>query len=245
MPRYIMLHLAACCLFYVAGRALAAATPPEIALANPERVLALMEERWRQQLDVLASYEARRRYRAEHPRLSHPASMLVEERYAAAPASRTFTVLERRAPAFINRLLFAPLLEAEVAAARDHERAAVDISRSNYQFTFQRYDPASNAYIFLAEPRTTHPRLFRGLIWVDASDFAVTRIEGTPAQRPSLWVRENRFVHEFGKFGDFWLPIRHRSEAQLRMFGTATLEIIYSDYHWRERQETNPERKTS
>ena len=109
-------------------------------------------------------------------------------------------------------------------------RPHVDITRANYSFSFVRYDQPNSAYVFRVEPRTDQEFLFRGFIWVDARDYAVKRIEGSPARKPSVWVKESRFVHEFANFDGFWLPVHHRSEAGLRMFGTATLEIKYSNY---------------
>ena len=109
----------------------------------------------------------------------------------------------------------------------------VDITRTNYSFSWVRYDHPSSAYVFRVEPRTTQQYLFRGLIWIDDTDYAVKRIEGSPAQKPSAWVKESHFVHEFANFDGFWLPVHHRSEASLRMFGTATLEVRYFSYKLR------------
>jgi hypothetical protein len=49
-------------------------------------------------------------------------------------------------------------------------------------------------------------------------------------------VKSTEFAHEYDVFGGFWLPVRHRSKAQLRLFGASTLEIEYGGYHWSERE---------
>lgn len=67
---------------------------------------------------------------------------------------------------------------------------------------------------------------------MNEGDFAVSRIEGEPVKLHSIFVRRTHFVHEFAKFGDFWFPVRHVSEADLFLFGRATLEISYSNYQW-------------
>lgn len=50
------------------------------------------------------------------------------------------------------------------------------------------------------------------------------------------------FIHEYREFGGFWLPVRHHSQAQLRLFGTSTLDVDYQDYEWapREREGSCP-----
>jgi len=103
-----------------------------------------------------------------------------------------------------------------------------------------RYDPAARAYIFAVAPRSPNPYLLRGKIWINDQDFAVERIEGEPVRRHSVFVRQTRFVHEFARFGEFWFPVRHHSETDLRLFGRAVLDIRYFDYHWEMQKEAQP-----
>ncbi|MBI4463066.1 MAG: hypothetical protein HY647_00030 [Acidobacteria bacterium] len=224
--------------------ALCVKTPPARAgtsspLLSPEKVLTRMEERLEQQYTVLESYQARRRYSASHPLLGDSVYLLVKEHYRS-PDEKDFQVLESGGPAAIQKRLFSRLLEAELDTAPEVARQAVDICRRNYRFTFQKYDAAAGAYVFHVEPRTSNPYLLRGKIWVNAEDFGVQRIEGEPAQRHSSLVRQTHFVHDFARFGPFWFPVRHHSEAELFLFGHATLEITYYDYNWSPRQEVLP-----
>jgi hypothetical protein len=123
-------------------------------------------------------------------------------------------------------------MEAEQLNDVEPARNAVDIKRQNYRFSFIRFDPAAQAYVFQVEPRTSNRYLFRGLIWIDQHDYAVQRIEGEPAQSPSAFVRRTRFVHEFQKSGSQWIQARHRSEVELMVPGRAVMGIDYSDYVW-------------
>ena len=202
----------------------------------PEEVVARMERRFERQFRAIGSYEGRRKYVAAHPLLKRSSVWLVEERFQA-PEGKELKVVERDSSAIVERQLFSRLLEVERETARGEARLAVELCRRNYRFTFQKYDKAAGAYVFAVEPRTSNPYLLRGTIWINAQDFAVTRIEGEPAKSHSFWVKRSHFVHEFARFGEFWLPVRHRSEAELRIFGQATLEIDYFDYRWQPRQQ--------
>jgi hypothetical protein len=44
-------------------------------------------------------------------------------------------------------------------------------------------------------------------------------------------VKRSHFVHEYGKIGNFWLPVSTRSESELRLFGRSQLAIDYFDYN--------------
>ena len=233
MQRFILSTMSALLLAgMVSQTSRAASAPSTIA---PEEVVARMERRFASQLQALDAYQDKRRYVAEHAMLSQPAFWIVEEDFRA-PEQKELKVLDRSGPAFLERQLFSRLLSAELETARGPARLATELCRRNYRFTFREYDAARGAYVFDAEPLTASPYLLRGRVWVSDADYGVMRIEGAPAQRQSFWVRQSRFVHEFARFGEFWFPVRNRSEAELRMFGRATLEINYYDYRWQTRE---------
>jgi len=59
----------------------------------------------------------------------------------------------------------------------------------NYTFQLLDYQKtdAGEFYALDAQPRTKNKFLFQGRIWVDAKDFAVTRVESQPAVNSSWW----------------------------------------------------------
>jgi hypothetical protein len=190
-----------------------------------------MEKRFLQQVEMLRSYQGRRRYAVTHRLLSEPTYWLVEEKFSA-PGEKSFVVVERGGSGAVQDRVFEPLLKVERETAREKIRPLVDLARENYDFKFLRYDEKAGAYVFQASPRGPSQYLLRGTIWVNAEDFGVQRIEGEPEKKPSMLVRSVRFVHEFARFGEFWFPVRHRSVTELHLFGRATLEIDYYNYRW-------------
>ena len=198
---------------------------------KPEEVIIKLEERNAQRQDALRSYVSQRRYSAANPRLRREGYAVVEMRYQS-PDTKAYRVVESGGSRSIRTRVFEPLLKAELESSTPAGRAATDISRSNFRFTFVRYDEAAHAYVFDAEPLTSNKYLFRGRIWIDAGDFAIQRIEGEPAQRPSFWVKKTHFVREYRKFDDFWFPVRHRTHVELRLLGPSTMDIDYFDYQW-------------
>ncbi len=78
--------------------------------------------------------------------------------------------------------------------------------------------------------RSKSKYVYRGKVWVDATDFAVTRIDAEPAQNPSFWTKKNEVHHEYMKVQNFWLPRRNESISYIRLGGRATLTIDYSNY---------------
>jgi MoaA/NifB/PqqE/SkfB family radical SAM enzyme len=203
-------------------------------LAEPQEVIVRMEQCNARRADALRSYLSRRRYSACSTFLHRNAYLVVEARYDALEG-KEFRVIERGGSQSVARRVFLPMLETERLNSRSPWREAVEISRRNYMFIYEGYDPEAQAYILRADPKTHGKYLLRGRIWVNAEDFAIQRIEGEPAQRPSFWVRRTRFVHQYAKFGSFWLPVSNRTEVELRVFGRASMGIDYFDYDWQPR----------
>ena len=210
-----------------------AQTPP----LEPEAVVARMEESNARRAGALQSYVSKRRYSASSSFLRRAATVVVEASFTA-PDEKQFRVLERNGSKAVERRVFVPLMDTEKANARLPARSGVDISRRNYSFSYEGFDEGARAYTFRVDPRTSNKYLFRGRVWVNADDFAIQRIEGEPAQRPSFWVHKTSFVHEYAKFGDFWFPVQNRTEVELRLFGRSWMQIDYGDYDWQPREAT-------
>jgi hypothetical protein len=85
-------------------------------------------------------------------------------------------------------------------------------------------------YILDVKPKTKGEFLYRGRIWVEAEDFAVTRLEAQPAKNPSFWTKHSKIDEVYLKVGDFWLPARNHSVTSIRFGGSAVLTIQYQDY---------------
>ncbi len=212
---------------FLSGQHLAAPLPPE-------QVLERMEQSNVSRNRTIASYRGLRRYEAANPRLGKQASVLAEVR-SDAPGHWDSTIIARSGSGAVQRMVIRPLLAAERATALNRTRENVDICRRNYAFTFLRYDGNIEAYVFEARPLHQSKYLFRGAVWIDSENFGIRRIEGEPARSPSFWVKRTSFVHDYAQFGPFWFPHRHRSAAQLRLFGASTLTIEYLEHEWRTR----------
>ena len=85
-------------------------------------------------------------------------------------------------------------------------------------------------YVLAIAPKTHNKYLVEGRIWVDADEYAITRIEGKPAKNPSFWIKSVHFVHNYQKNGPFWLPVSDRSVSDARILGATELTIEYFDY---------------
>ncbi len=160
------------------------------------------------------------------------AHMQVKASYTA-PGTKQFTVVSESGSSLIRKHVLHKLLESELEAASDAaNRDAVALTTANYRFFLLGCEPGESRplYVMRVEPLHETKFLYRGTIWIDSKDFAVTRIEAEPAKNPSYWTIRSQIRHQYEKIGEFYLPALNRTVTDVRFGGKALLTIQYSDY---------------
>jgi|SRR4029077_238888 len=160
------------------------------------------------------------------------AEMTVEATYNS-PSSKEFTIVSKSGSKLVQDRVFKKLMDSEKEAALPAISARSQLNRANYSFELVRYEPSplgGGQYVLQVDPKVRNTYVYRGKIWVDGVDFAVTRIEAEPAQNPSFWTKKSEIHHEYKKVEGFWLPARNESVSSIRLGGRATLTIEYKNY---------------
>ena len=203
------------------------------ASAEPDlpAILEKMAAHNRMRQRVLATYSVDREYEIENKRVKKKATLTATMIYIA-PDEKIFETTSFSGSGFLRKAVLNRLMETERQNAQGEFRVNSAISPDNYAFAFVRQEMCDDRlmYVLRATPRKKNDILFEGLIWVDAEDFAVTRVEGRPAKNPSFWIKKVNFAHQYAKFGDFWFPVKNTSVTSVRIFGSTTAEITYKNY---------------
>ena len=197
-----------------------------------EKVIQRVVEMNEVRAKALESYSSVRSYHLECHCLSHKkADMTVRANYQA-PNKKEFTIVSQSGSGTVRERVFQKLLDAEQESMRAENQQRSAITPENYTFQLSDYQKTDTDefYVLDAQPRSKNKFLFRGRIWVNAKDFAITRVEGEPAVNPSWWTVRTDFKRRYQKIGDFWLPESNESETKVRVLGTAVLRIEYRNY---------------
>ena len=224
-------------LFPILLIALLASTPaawPQGEAASPtltaEQVVQHLMEKNRERANGLQHYIGARTYHLEYHGFpaSAEATMQVEVNFDA-PSSKHFTIVSATGSKLIQNKVFHRLLESEEQAGDSDNRKHTELGPDNYNFTLAGSEGAN--YVLNVEPKVESKFLYRGKIWVDAHDFAVTRIEAQPARNPSFWTTKSIIHHTYQKVdNNFYLPKENQTVTSVRLGGTATLTIEYQSY---------------
>jgi len=197
-----------------------------------DEIVSRMEQKNRERIASLRKFEGKRIYRMQYRGFFgvRDAEMVVSVK--ASPSEKEFTVESQSGSKFIVDHIFKKLLDGEREATTDENRQRTELSANNYTFTLAALDASSDGadYVLNVIPKTDEKFLYRGKIWVDSKDFAVTRIEAEPAENPSMWIKSTEINHKYEKVDDFWLPAENRTDSSIRFGGHALLSIEYKDY---------------
>lgn len=151
---------------------------------------------------------------------------------ASASGQKKLTIVsENGSRLLINRVL-RKLVDSETEANEPGNRKDLALTPDNYDFALIGTEVVDgrNCFVLRVIPKKKSKFLYDGKIWVDARDFAVTRISAKPAKNPSFWISSVEVEHRYAKHGDMWLPETNRSRSKIRFGGSAVLAIDYRDY---------------
>ncbi len=184
----------------------------------------------------LHAYEGKRSYHLVYNGFpnTREAEMEVLAHYQA-PESKSFDVVSENGSKVLKNKVLMKLLEAEREAANPQNQRETALTMENYSFTLLGSRPSAygGCYRLAVEPKRNNKLLYRGEVCVNAADFAVESIDAEPAKNPSFWIKKTRIEHRYQKIGEFWVPASNKSVTNVRLGGTAKLDIVYSGYELR------------
>ena len=181
--------------------------------------------------EALRSYQSVREYHLTLDGLVHWRAEMVAKMVYRWPDQKSFQIVSESGQAVMRNRVFRAAMDAEKEGLREGNRERSALTPDNYTFALERVEGSPPAfYVLKATPKTHNKFLVKGLLWIDAKDFAVARAECEPSQRPSWWTKKNEITYTYQKIGDFWLPSHLQSVTEVRLFGHSVLSIDYRDY---------------
>ena len=190
---------------------------------------------------VLRHYQGCRLYMVDYTGFpsSQTAELVVDMKYHA-PAGKQFRVVRETGSWLLLNKVLKELLVSEKEASDEQHRNSSGLTPENYDFQLVGSDVTSGRpqFVLQVKPRSQGKFLYKGKVWVDATDYAVSRVVGEPAKNPSFWISHTEIEQNYKKIGEFWLPERNVSVTKVRLGGAAKLRIQYLSYRVGTAEET-------
>jgi hypothetical protein len=196
-----------------------------------DEIVAKMLERNRLRNEQLRGYSVVRTYDIRNPEGKLAAQAVVRVDYRA-PDKKTFNKTAEKGSGIVRHLVFDRLMqsESETSSGREHHDSA--ITTANYTFTLSGEEDVGPYHCFVLEasPKRKEKYLFEGKIWIDTADFAIAKIAGHPAKKPSFWINRADFVRQYQRIDGFWLPWRDETSVEVKMYGRRAFTVDHQQY---------------
>ena len=194
-------------------------------------IIAKMLERNRLRNEQLQRYSAVRTYEIRNLEGKLAAQAVVHVDYEA-PDKKTFNKTYEKGSTIVRHLVFDRLIqsESETSSGRKHHDSA--ITTANYTFTLTGEEDIGpyRCFILDATPKRKDKYLFEGKVWIDVEDFAVVKIAGHPAKKPSFWINRADFVRQYQKIDGFWFPLRDETSVEVKIYGRRVFTVDHKEY---------------
>jgi hypothetical protein len=196
-----------------------------------DAIIAKVLDRNRVRGERLRRYSAVRTYQIKDSDGKLAAQAVVRVGYEA-PDKKTFDKISEEGSAIVRHMVFDRLLQSEGESTSGPEQHDSAITTANYSFVMAGQEDIGpyHCFVFDTIPKRKDNYLFEGRIWVDAQDFAIVKIAGRPAKKPSSWISSAEFVREYQKIDGFWLPYRDETSVQVKMYGLKIFTVDHQQY---------------
>ena len=167
-------------------------------------------------------YEVTREYKVFRGYDTQSTSEILAQIDFVPPDVKTYKILQTKGNSTGDRMV-REILNSEIEPSTTNRSS--EITRANYDFVLLRKQNFGIVpeYVLRIFPKRKDKHLLRGQISVDATTFRIRRIEGVPANSPSLWLKDIHIALQFAQLGDMWIPVTFDGIATIRLLGQYTL----------------------
>lgn len=182
-------------------------------------------------LGALETYTVMRRYELTNHRFKKTASIVARMTYHH-PGDKEFEVVSEEGSRIIRDRILKRVMDTESEASHGSNRTLARIDETNYDLSVAGIEQEDGRTLFVLSltPKSKSPYLIRGRAWIDAQEYAVVRLEGTPAKKPSRFAGSPLIRQSYVKRGQFWVPERNLSVTDAPIFGKTDLLIESTGY---------------
>ena len=180
----------------------------------------------------LPGYTVTERYSIFRNGSNQPAATAVVNTVYRRGQGKTYTVVSRTGSSFLQKYLIDRIIAEQTGLSKGDERRNALITSANYTMQFEHEESFAgrDCLVLKLIPRKKSPYLMDGEIWVDAHNYHLVQVKGSPSAAPSIWVGTPEIQRNYQELDGFALAKTSRSESKRPVIGTTVIEIDYDDY---------------
>jgi hypothetical protein len=213
------------------GAAAVTAQQPDSAL-----VIQQVDAAVKARVDGIAGYTVTEHYAVYRGSdTTHPAAEMTVKTDYRKETGKSYTILSESGSGFIRTHVLGAILDQEKQINLPGNREHSWLTSANYQMQLkagggQQLD--GRACVALAiSPRHKATNMIKGMLWVDAKDGSIVRIEGTATQSPSIFTGPAQVARQYVNMNGFAMATQARAVSDSFLLGRTIVTIDYRDYH--------------
>jgi hypothetical protein len=182
---------------------------------------------------AIARYTVQEQYNLYRNGASEPTAQETVQTVYTYAAGKQYTTIAQGGSSLFRSAVIDKLLAEEKDVNIVANREASWITSVNYEMQPQSEVVQLNGracIVVLLKPRRKSPHLFAGKLWVDAADFTIVRLEGTPSETLSIFAGQSTVARDYAKFNGFAMATHAEGHSHSFLFGDTVLKIDYSGY---------------
>ena len=195
----------------------------------------------RARIDTLESYTVTEHYTVfRGQKESNPAAEMTVQTVYRKGSGKNFTVLSQSGSSLLRTEVLGTLLDNEKRMSRPGNVETALIDSANYEMRLapkphQQLDGRECLVVELT-PRRTSPFLFKGILWVDARDYAIVRLEGTAAKSPFFLASPSQVSRQYSIMSGLPMATHASAVSRSSLLGQTVVKIDYTGYQIEVRQ---------
>jgi hypothetical protein len=158
-----------------------------------------------------------------------PKSEVVANITVLPPDNKQYSI-ESSSGGGIGEKVLRDILSKETEPPKDEKKKELSAENYDFQLAGEEVISGRRCYVLTLNPRREDKDLLRGKIWVDAENYNIHRIEGSPVKSPSWWVRDIQILIKFAEVDGMWLRTFTHAVANVRFKGKYVMEARDLEY---------------
>jgi hypothetical protein len=183
--------------------------------------------------NTLAGYDVKEQYDIYRNGEAKPSAQMTLKAAYSYLSGKVYTLLAQSGSSLLRTLVLDKVLASEREMAKADVRESVWLTSANYEMHPEPGRVVRNGrqcLIVDLKPLRRSPNLFNGKAWVDAADFTVLRVEGSPAQNVSIFTGQTTIMRDYARIDGFSMATHAEARSHSFLLGDTVMTIDYTGY---------------
>ena len=207
--------------------------PPKPAEPGSAEIIQGIDDAVHRRELAVAGYTVKDHYAIYRNGEAKPSAEMTVQTVFKRGAGKTITTLSQSGSGLLRSQVIEKVIAGEKEMSTGNIRDTVLVTSANYEMTPDTAKVQFNGkdcYVVALKARRKNPHVFNGKAWVDAADFSVVRLEGSPTQSPSFFAGDSTMARDYAKFDGIPMAIRAEAHSHSFLLGDTVLKIESTEY---------------